>query len=179
MKRARISAVFTLVAAMAGTMACQGGAYNKPIEGAPVAKGPGTLEAARKYLEGRWSLVSFEVFPPGGPPILLNGTGSLVYDSYGNLKMELRTDGATAELLAAAGIPTRQGVITEEGRAVVDMQNRTLTYVIPGDPPIGAPSGALATNRPRHWQVEGDVLTLTTKDSDGKTLSVGRWQKAR
>jgi len=179
MRRARFLAVFTFVAAMAGSIACQGGAYNKPIEGGPVDKGPGTLESARKFLEGRWSLVSFEVFPPGKQPIALKGTGSLVYDNFGNLKMEIRTDSVTAELLATAGIPFQAGVIAQEGRAVVDMQNRTLTYVLPGDAPVGAPSGPLSTNRPRYWQVEGNILPLTTKDDKGKPLSVGRWQKAQ
>jgi len=31
--------------------------------------------------------------------------------------------------------------------------------------------------RPRYWQVEGDVLTLTTRDAAGKPLSVGVWRK--
>lgn len=179
MRRAPVSAIVTLAAAMAGVLACSGGAYNKPIEGGPVDKGAGTLESARKFLEGQWSLISFEVFPPGKPPIMLKGTGSLVYDNYGNLKMEIRTDSTTAELLAAAGVPFKAGIIAQEGRAVVDMKNRTLTYVIPGDAPLGAPSGPLATNRPRHWQVEGNTLTLTTNDDGGKPLSVGRWKKAQ
>ena len=33
-----------------------------PATGAPLA-------ASRKYLEGRWNLESFEIFPPGGSPI--------------------------------------------------------------------------------------------------------------
>jgi len=44
-------------------------------------------------------------------------------------------------------------------------------------PPAGAPSGPLALNRKRHWVVEGNVLTLTTKADDGKALSVAKWQK--
>jgi hypothetical protein len=55
------------------------------------------------------------------------------------------------------------------------MQNRTLTYIIPSQAPLT--TGPLAVHRPRHWQVDGDVLTLTTKDDAGKPLSVGRWRK--
>jgi len=33
-------------------------------------------------------------------------------------------------------------------------------------------------SRPRYWQVDGDVLTLTTKDNAGNPASVGRWRKA-
>ena len=53
--------------------------------------------------------------------------------------------------------------------------NRTLTYVLADQPPSG--TGPLAINRPRHWQVEGTLLTLTTQDETGKPLSVGRWRK--
>ena len=178
MRRGRVLPVLTLLAVVASTIACQYGApYNKPIKGGPVDQNAGSLASARKFLEGRWSLISFEVYPPGQQPIPLKGSGSLVYDEYSNLKMEIRTDAATAERLVAAGIPSKEGVITQEGRAVVDIQNRTLSYMIPGGAPIGAASGPLATNRPRYWQVEGNILTLTTKDDAGKTLSVGRWQK--
>jgi hypothetical protein len=177
MRRARIFAVLALATAVAGSIAACGTPYNKPIEGGPVDKSAGSLASARKFLEGRWSLISFEVFPPGKQPIALKGSGSLVYDEFGNLRMEVRTEAALSERLAAAGIPSKDGVINQEGRAVVDMQNRTLTYMIPGDAPIGAPSGPLATNRPRYWQVEGNILTLTTKDDAGRILSVGRWQK--
>jgi hypothetical protein len=83
----------------------------------------------------------------------------------------------TGEALTKAGIEIRGGVLSTEGRTAVDLQNRTLTYIIQGQPPVGAASGPLATNRPRHWEVAGDVLTLTTKDAKGEALSVGRWKK--
>ena len=36
----------------------------RPVKEGPVDTGSGTLTAARKYLEGTWTLVSFELFPP-------------------------------------------------------------------------------------------------------------------
>jgi hypothetical protein len=148
-------------------------------KGGPVNKGPGSLAAARKYLEGRWSLTSFEVFPPGGSALRLKGTGTLVYDQFGNLDVEVRVDEATARALESAGISTTNGVFSTSGRTAIDLQRQTLTYVLKDQPPPGAPSGPLALNRPRYWQVEDDVLTLTTKGDDGHPLSVGRWTKVR
>ena len=58
------------------------------------------------------------------------------------------------------------------------MQNKTLTYVIK-DPAGAAGRGPLSANRPRHWEVEGDVLTLTTKDDAGNPASVGRWRRVK
>jgi hypothetical protein len=90
--------------------------------------------------------------------------------------MELRTDQATGDALRPTGIDVRDGVMSTEGRTAVDLQNRTLTYVLEGQPPA-ATGGPLAMNRPRHWEVAGSLLTLTTRGDDGKPLSVGRWRK--
>jgi hypothetical protein len=157
--------------------ACAGSPRQRPVELGPVDTGPGTLAAARKYLEGRWSLQSFEVFPSGQQPIRLTGAGTLTYDAYGNLDMEVRADETSAQLLAQGGIETTNGVLSTKGRAAVDMQARTLTYVVEGQPLLSAPSGPLALTRPRHWQVEGNVLTLTTNGDDGRPVTVGKWRK--
>ena len=141
----------------------------------PVDKGAGSLIAARKYLEGRWSLESFEVFPPGKAPVALKGSGTLTYDDYGNLTIDIRADQASSDVLRASGIDIPNGVISSTGRTVVDLQNKTLTYVIEGQATVG--TGPLATSRPRHWEVDGTLLTLTTQDEAGKPLSVGRWRK--
>jgi hypothetical protein len=134
---------------------------------------------ARKFLEGRWTLESFEVFPPGKAAIALKGSGTLNYDDFGNLRIEIRADEQSADLLRAAGVEMHDGTISSDGRAVVDMQNRTLSYVLPGQT-VGAPApGPLAPSRPRHWEVKGDLLILSTKDEAGNTLSTGRWKRLR
>jgi hypothetical protein len=155
--------------------ACAGGSRERPIKMGPVDTGAGSVMAARKYLEGRWALESFEVYPPEKPPVTLKGQGTLTYDEFSNLAMEIRTDLATTDLLRAAGIDVQGGTISVSGRTAVDVPNRTLTYVIQGQPAAGV--GPLATSRPRYWQIEGGVLTLTTKDDAGHPTSVGRWKK--
>jgi len=157
--------------------ACAAAPINKPIKVGEVDTGSGSVTAARKFLEGRWTLESFEVHPPGKPVVNLKGMGTLTYDDFGNLRMEIRADQAASDQLRAAGIDIRDGIISSDGRTAVDMPNRTLTYVIQGQPATG--TGPLAMNRPRHWQVDGDVLTLTTRDDAGNVASVGRWRKTR
>lgn len=160
------------------TIACRGAAGENPPKGGPVDTGKGSLTSARKFLEGRWSLESFEVMPPGKAPVTLKGQGTLVYDDFGNLNVEIRTDEKSADVLRAAGIEIRDGVISSSGRTVVDMQNRTLTYVIKDQAaPMTRAGGPLALNRPRHWEVQADLLTVTTKDDQGNPLSVGRWRR--
>jgi hypothetical protein len=158
-----------IAAATALAAACAPAPRQRPVELGPVDTGAGSLTEARKFLEGRWLLESFEVYPPGKGPVALKGSGVLQYDDYGNLKMEIRADESSADI--------RDGTISSEGRTVVDLQHKTLTYVVEGQPRSGA--GPLAMSRPRHWQVDGDLLTLTTKDDAGNPLSVGRWRRAK
>jgi hypothetical protein len=166
-----------IAAGVVVTAACSAAPRQRPVEGGPVDTGAGTLTSARKFLEGRWTLESFEVRPPGKAPITLKGQGTLLYDSSGNLTMNIRADEATSDLLRASGIDIRDGVISTEGRTAIDLQNHTLTYVLQGQKPLVR--GPLGIERPRHWVVEGDVLTLTTKDDAGQPLSIGRWRKSQ
>jgi len=164
-----------IVAVTAAAAACSAAPRQRPVEMGPVASGAGTLSSARTFLQGRWTLESFELMPPGKPPIQLKGSGTLLYDDSGNLKMDIRADEASSDLLRAAGIDIRDGMISTDGRTAIDLQNRTLTYVLQGQAPLI--KGPLGIERPRHWVVDGDVLTLTTKDDAGQPLSIGRWRK--
>jgi hypothetical protein len=162
---------------LAAATACAPAPRVRPVKGGDVNEGPESIVAARKFLQGRWTLESFEVFPPGKPPITLKGAGTLNYDEFGNLRIEIRADEKSADLLRAAGIETRDGTISTDGRTVVDMQNRTLSYVLPGQT-VGAPApGPLAPSRLRYWEVKGDLLILSTKDDAGKILSTGHWKR--
>ena len=139
-----------------------------------------TLAQARKFLQGRWALESFEVRPPGKAPIFPKGSGVLTYDDFGNMRMEIRADEAASDLLRAAGINIRDGIISSDGRTVIDLQNKTLTYFLEGQrSSLQTGGGPLALNRPRHWEVTGDVLTLTTKDEAGEPLSISRWKRSK
>jgi hypothetical protein len=149
----------------------QGG---KPVE---ITKPADPLVAARWQLEGRWDLISYEIFPPGKGKIELKGKGTMIYDDFGNLEMNIRVDDRTARALDEVGIPTTKGELMTKGRTVIDVKNSSLVFVLEGQPAFGAPSGPLALNKRRYWQLEGDVLTLTTRDDAGKPQSIGKWQK--
>jgi len=167
--------LFTVaVALLTSTLGCHGAPSQRPMKAGPVDTGAGSLTAARQYLQGAWSLESYDIYPPGKPPIQLKGTGTLIYDEFGNLKIDVRADQASTDLLRDAGIDLKGGGLRSEGRTAVDMQNHTLTYVVPGQ----TGSGPLALSRPRHWEVQGNLLTLTTQDEAGKPLSVAKWRKS-
>ena len=169
---ARTAAVATLLAA---TVACAAAPRERPLPIGKIESGAGSLSEARKFLQGRWALESFELHTPGKPPTVLKGSGDLNYDDFGNLRMEIRADQASSDLLRAAGVNIRDGIISTDGRTAIDLQNRTLTYFLEGQP---AGAGPLATNRPRHWEVTADSLTLTTKGESGAPLSISRWKRS-
>ena len=170
----RVVGVASLLMAAA---ACAGAPRTRQLPIGEIETGAGTSTAARKFLEGRWALESFEIRPAGGgAPVPLKGSGVLNYDDFGNMRMEIRADQAAADMLRAAGVNIRDGIISTDGRTAIDMQNKTLTYFLEGQPATG--QGPLAMNRPRHWEVTADQLTLTTRDDSGAPMSVSRWKRS-
>jgi hypothetical protein len=175
-KQQAIGAAITVTVFTVFLPGCAAAPRERPLAMGPVDTGPGTLASARRFLEGRWQLETFEIYRPGQPPLLLKGSGTLIYDDMSNLRMEVRADEASADLLRAAGVDIRDGMISTEGRTAIDLQNRTLTYALGGQAPL-VQGGPLAMERPRHWVVDGDILTLSTKDDAGRPLSVARWKR--
>ena len=171
MSHSRTVTALALALVIAGASACT----YKPRT-APPNTGAGTVNQARQYLQGNWSLLSFTIYDANGTPIAMKGTGTLVYDDFNNMTMTLQADDATAALLAKAGLAMEKNQFSTKGKTIVDMQNKTLRYVLEGQY-IGVTTGPMAIDRLRHWQVDGNTLTLSTKDDNGKPLSVGKWQK--
>ena len=80
--------------------------------------------------------------------IQVKGEGTLLFDGFGNLEMEIRTDETTRQVLSEAGIPFEKGRLSVKGRTAVDMAHPTLTFVPQGQPLIVPPSGPLAAIHP-------------------------------
>jgi hypothetical protein len=136
------------------------------------------MEQARKYLQGHWVLVSMEFSPPSQPPIHDAATGSMTYDDFGNMDVELRLSPATAKLAAGIGMDAPNGVVSTKGRTVIDINNHSISYVLEGQPAVRPAMSPLDTNRPRYWEVNGNQLTLRTKDENGTVLSTTVWRKS-
>ena len=174
MKTWKNVAVALLLAAAA---ACAAAPRTRQLPIGEIETGPGTVQGARKFLEGRWALESFEIRSADGKQVPLKGSGVLNYDDFGNLRMEIRADQTSSDVLRAAGVNIRDGIISTDGRTAIDLQNKTLTYFLEGQPATG--SGPLAMNRPRHWEVTQNQLTLTTRDDSGAPISVSKWKRSQ
>jgi hypothetical protein len=137
-----------------------------------VASGPGTLESVRKQLEGSWNLASAEVVSAAGQRSLLKAAAVLTYDAFGNLSLKgaYEDPSATAEQTAALNFT---------GRAVIDTQKQELRLLDlqQSDGEFAALPAEMAARRVRSYAFNGDVLTLTVKDSTGKVTAVTTWRK--
>ncbi len=161
----------------AAVVGCASAPTNRPLKVGAVNSGPGTLTEARQYLEGHWTLVSFDIFPPGEPPIHAAATGTMVYDDFANMDIVMQFNPESATLAERIGMPIKDGVLKTSGRTVIDIGSRSLSYVLEGQQGVRVATHPLDTNRPRYWEVSGDTLTLRTKSDAGDVLSVSVWRK--
>src|SRR5262245_57338213 len=160
-----------LALAAALTTACAAAPRGRPIPGPKIDTGPGTLAEARKRLEGTWSLVSMDVFPPNQPPIKMVGSGTMRYDDFANMTVDLRVDPKTESLFESIGISAPNGVVSTTGCTNINLANKTLVYVLEGQPVIRPATSPIATNRPRYWEVDGNRLTIRSTRANGQDQS--------
>jgi hypothetical protein len=117
--------------------ACAGAPRQRPVPMGPVDTGEGSLEAARRELQGSWSLVSLEAVDASGARHPVKASGVLSYDEYGNLK----TIGTIDDPRLQSAIP-----LDLTGRIVLDPAKRVVypadvTSAEPVDPKRLAPVG--------------------------------------
>lgn len=183
--RSRLLAAACVVLLLAG---CEARSRTRVVKTTPIAKGPDTMEAARKALEGRWVLLSLNVTAEDGRGAVIDATGVLTSDAFGGMNVEYRFSDAGLKTLDSLGIKTPDAVISTTGRVVIDTQQRRITYVgddfekrVAGfDPDLDARrKNPFALERARYYTLGDDgVLTLATRYDNGKEAAVGRWKKA-
>jgi uncharacterized protein RhaS with RHS repeats len=186
MRRHQCGLSIILCVALALT-ACAARPRTRPLHTTPIAEGPNTMEAARKALEGRWVLIALNVTSADGPSAVVDATGTLTSDAFGNLHIEFRMSETGQKTLERLGIKSPDPVISTTGQVVIDPQQRQITYVGEGfdkrasgfDPDLAARrTNPFALERTRYYVLGADaVLTLSTRHDNGKDAAVSRWKK--
>jgi hypothetical protein len=186
MKRHACGSIVLVCAALALT-ACAAQERQRPLQTTPIAEGPDTMEAVRKQLEGRWTLVSLNVSTADGKQTSVEATGALTSDAFGVLGIEYRMSDAGQKSLAALGITSPNPVISTTGRVVIDPQQKQITYVsedfqtkaLGFDPDLAARrANPFALERARYYVLGTDgTLTLSTRHDNGRDAVVSRWKK--
>src|SRR3954467_15581154 len=150
--RARLMVVGGFLAAAA----CSPGPLASPhlgvSSGAPAGGGAGapsgSVEAARRELEGTWTLVSLEAAPQsGGPRAQITASGTLVYDEFGNLTIDAHTTDPDAPVAAR-----EVSIVSFKGRAVINVPKSELQMMaLTGNVD---PNEVLAPERKRKYAFE-------------------------
>src|SRR2546423_119338 len=152
--------------------ACASPPVQKPMKGGPVDIGAGSLEAVRRQLEGTWTLTSYEVYRDGKRQ-RVPASAHLSYDNFGNLTM-------TGELARPGAGETRPVLLNYSGRAVLDVATRELRLLGMVQSGDAVPSSVVEATSPenvRHYDIRGDVLTLTVLSGKGKPTAASAWKK--
>jgi hypothetical protein len=162
-----------LVTAVALVIAgCAAGPRGRPVKGADVDTGLGSVESTRRQLNGTWALVSFEMFD-GGRLRKLDATGTMTYDEFSNMRLvgQLKGESERANAKPAA--------LNFSGRVAIDVVKHTLHPVVEqkGDELPEKVAEQVDMENTRTYEIKDNALTLTVLGADGKPTAISRWRK--
>jgi hypothetical protein len=165
--------------------ACAAAPRERPLPTSRVATGENTVEAARRQLEGRWTLISLDIAAEDGRRTTVQAAGDLNLDAFGNLEIVYRLSEAGLAALESIGIRSPNPTISTTGRAAIDTQQSRITYIAPDaasrpfDPALAAArANPFALERERYYTLDDKgVLTLTTRHDNGRDAATSRWRR--
>jgi hypothetical protein len=163
--RTTVAIGVTLATILAGSVGCRGIQRQRPIELGPADTGPGSVQDARRQLEGRWELRSAQVRNAQGQLVRADARGSLTYDSFGNFQ-------STGEVLDAPAGADPRAALNREGRAVINPADGTLWVRADDTEESIAIPPQIPRDQVMRYEITGDQLTLTTEDASGSTVVV-------
>ena len=162
---------FAAILALAtGVFGCAAGNNDKIMRTSPVTKGPNSLEATRRALEGTWTLVSLDVIDVRGNHRPVKATGELTYDAFGamTVKAQIEDQAASNSLM-----------INYTGRIVIDttkseFRPADLESAQPVDPTQVAP---ISPDKIRRFAIADDTLIVTYFDAASTPTAMIRWRR--
>ena len=154
------------------TAGCAATPSRRPLKTTAINTGEGTPEAVRRQLEGTWSLASFSIFDDAGKATVVQASGRLAYDSYGNLDLS----GHITDPAAAGGSAS---ALNFKGRAVVDPgASRIVLADVAGNVDPSVVPKNMGIDKVRYYTFEGDTLSLETRDGT-RVLARTVWKRVR
>lgn len=162
-----------MLAALVSLGACKSAPLEKNIKGEKVDAGPGSLEAARRQLQGKWTLVSMETYPtPGGAAVPVRVAAMMTFDEYGNVAIGGRD--------TSANVPEAANTLLNfSGRVVIDADKQLLALqdMTGNTDPQAVFKDERALNRIRRYAFDRDLLTLSTLDAKGQVTAKATWRR--
>ena len=165
----RPCAAALLLAGSLGLAACASSPRQRPVSAGDVNTGAGSLEAARRQLEGTWTLTRFEVLDTAGQLTAVRAKAQLTYDAFANLSIK----GVLEEPLPGQKSVTDAPALAYTGKAIIDTvrQEMVLTgtqSTVQPDPSIAA---TISVENRRRYAIADGTLTISVVDSTGRVTS--------
>lgn len=149
---------------------CAPAPRQRPVKGGAVDAGAGSLEAARRELEGSWVLQTLEIVNETGAFEPVKASGTLSYDAYSNLQINGKIDDPRLQ----KAIP-----LDFNGRVVIDAAKREFYPAdIEAGPKVDTRKLApIGVDKVRKFEVAGDRLVVTYQDAAGKPTARTTWRR--
>jgi hypothetical protein len=157
--------------------ACAAAPRERPIELGPVDTGLGSVEHARRTLEGTWKLERFDMRNPSGQWVPVKAEAVLVYDAYGNLNVK----GQLLQSMPGTSPFHPRALLDYSGRIVIDPDKSQFRLLNPeGDTPVDPDlSETIGQQRVRRYEILGDQLKISYLNTDGGIVATTTFRRAR
>jgi hypothetical protein len=136
--------------------------------------GPNSLEATRRQLAGTWMLTRLEAIDQSGKLVPIKAKAQLTYDEFGNLTITATLD----EPMPGQKSVGEASNLDYKGRATIDTSRHELVFT--GNSTAAPDAGtlkAIGLESRRKYELDGQTLTMSTMDKDGKIIMRTTYKK--
>jgi hypothetical protein len=167
-----------IVAGLVGvSLACTAAPLDRPVKLGPIDSGPGSVEFARRQLEGAWTLELLEIVDTKGIARPVRSTGRLTVDAFGNMAMS----GRLIDPAPGDRPEEMQPIVEYKGRLIIDPDRHEFRLDAPvaAVPVDNALAKAVSPTLVRRYTITDDRLVVTVTLPDGSTSARTSFRKER
>ncbi len=132
-----------------------------------------SVEAVRQMFVGNYELVEYESFPSPGEVVARHYVARIMYDAYGNMAA-IGMPKDLPELDRASDDERARRGFAYFGKFQINIEEGTVTHHL-----IGSPVAARSVGEGwvRYYEFDGDLLTLSIKNAEGRITGQLTWKK--
>ncbi len=161
----KIQTVLTLVVLLVVTMSSVGDAA--------AAQQADSVEAVRQMFVGNYELLKYESFRSTGEVVPRDYVARIMYDAHGNMAA-IGMPNDLPELDRASGDERLRRGFAYFGKFEIDTEEGTVTHHLVGSP---ASARSVGEGWVRYYEFDGDLLTLSIKNAEGRITGQLTWKR--
>ncbi len=134
-----------------------------------------SVDAVRQMFVGNYELMKFESFPSVGEVVPRDYVARILYDAHGNMSA-IGMPRDLPQQAEASSDERTVGGFSYFGVAEIDVNEGTVTHHVVGSP---LRPELVGVGRVRYYEFDGDLLTLSIKNAEGRITGQLTWRKLR